>query len=415
MGLNKIILRFLVLALLLPLVLPIIGTSIVRADPGWYNTNWQHRKKITVNSANVSADLNNFPVMVYLPADSDLAADAQDDGDDLLFTAADEVTKLSHEIESFNGTTGQLVAWVKIPSLSSTVNTDIYLYYDNASVSSQEDAANVWDSNFRMVQHLQETSGGTDAIVDSTSNSNNGTDTNGPTLGATGKINGAIGFDGSNDYISVSDDNSLDITGSITLEAWVKPVLDASHRRIVIKNYTSWGEPYYMYALWVTSGGLGFGTSNGAVRNWALNGTLTNNVWQHVAGTYNGTEKVWYINGVAVGTENYTQPIGANAEELWIGSALDATTRFNGPIDEVRISSTSRSADWILTSYNNQSNPAVFFSLSAEESAAPSAVGGSVYPVNKLALLVPWLLLITLLSLNIVNSSDRPGKGYRFG
>ena len=106
MGLSKGFFQLISLTLFLVLVLVGVGSGVAKANPGWYNASWDYRKKITINSANVSADLTNFPVLISLASDSDLASDAQNDGDDILFTADDEVTKLSHEIETFNGTSG---------------------------------------------------------------------------------------------------------------------------------------------------------------------------------------------------------------------------------------------------------------------------------------------------------------------
>ncbi|MCK4613196.1 MAG: DNRLRE domain-containing protein, partial [Thermoplasmata archaeon] len=85
----------------------------------WYS-GWQYRKKITIDDAKVqgSSDLSNFPVLINLASDSGLASHAQNDGDDILFTSSDGATKLDHEIEKFVYSTGELQAWVKIPTLS---------------------------------------------------------------------------------------------------------------------------------------------------------------------------------------------------------------------------------------------------------------------------------------------------------
>ena len=97
---------------------------------------------------------------------------AQASGNDILFTAADGTTKLNHEIERFDPTAKVLLAWVRVPSISSTVNTDIYMYYGNGSASNQQNVNGTWDSDFVMVNHLHET-GATQR--DSTANDNAGT------------------------------------------------------------------------------------------------------------------------------------------------------------------------------------------------------------------------------------------------
>jgi len=134
----------------------------INADgEGWYSS-WQLRKAITIDATKVSSGPHtNFPVLVNLSSDSSLASRAQADGDDILFTSSDGTTKLSHEIEKYGSSTGELVAWVKVPSLSSASNTVLYMYYGDASVASQQDATNVWDSNYTGVWHLSETGTGT--------------------------------------------------------------------------------------------------------------------------------------------------------------------------------------------------------------------------------------------------------------
>lgn len=64
----------------------------------WYNSDWLYRKKITLKQA--STTLSAFPALVSL-SDTDLAARAQADGDDIVFTDSDGTTKLSHEIENY--------------------------------------------------------------------------------------------------------------------------------------------------------------------------------------------------------------------------------------------------------------------------------------------------------------------------
>lgn len=200
--------------------------DLILRGSGWKmgSADWNFRKKITIDHTKVDDNLTDFPLLINLSSDSDLASWAQDDGDDIYFTENDGVTKLDHEIEKFDGSTGELIAWVRIPSLSSTTDTEIYMYYANPGASNQENVTGVWNSNFKMVQHLHETSktaGTYNDHLDSTLNNNDGEAENGVTMDATGKINGADDFDGSDDYVEVADSASLDITSEVTVEAWV--------------------------------------------------------------------------------------------------------------------------------------------------------------------------------------------------
>src|SRR3989304_762047 len=95
------------------------------AGESWFNDSWQFRKAITIDNTKVTADLTNFPVLINLTSDAGLAANAQADGDDILFTSSGGATQLSHEIEKYGSSTGALVAWVKVPSLPSSTDTGL--------------------------------------------------------------------------------------------------------------------------------------------------------------------------------------------------------------------------------------------------------------------------------------------------
>ena len=214
------------------------------AGEAWYSTGgtWNYRKQITIDNTKVpNTDQTNFPILINrTDADwkdtSNSGKVAQADGGDILFTSSDGSTKLSHEIEKYNNTTGEIQAWVKIPTLSASSDTIIYMYYGNASIANQWDINNVWDTNHKMVQHLQEDpSGSAPQMTDSTSNSNNGTSGGTMTSSdqATGKIDGSLNFDGTDDKITVSDDAVLDITDTITLSTWVNVTADTTATYII--------------------------------------------------------------------------------------------------------------------------------------------------------------------------------------
>ncbi|MDH7506266.1 MAG: DUF2341 domain-containing protein, partial [Candidatus Thermoplasmatota archaeon] len=121
----------------------------------WWNTSWSYRKEIIINHSKVAEDLVNFTVFVDIVSD-DFVGHVQSDGDDFVFTNVSGF-KLSHEIEFFDYDNGSLVAWVKVPFLSSDVDTVLYLYYGNPDCGSQQDVVGTWSGNgFRGVYHLGE-------------------------------------------------------------------------------------------------------------------------------------------------------------------------------------------------------------------------------------------------------------------
>jgi hypothetical protein len=111
---------------------------------------------ITFDHTKASADFANFPVLVDI-IDPDLVIRASADGHDIVFTD-DSGTKLNHEIESYDNTTGHLICWVST-NMSSTSDTKLYMYYGNADSSNQENPTAAWDPGYDMVQHLAESAG----------------------------------------------------------------------------------------------------------------------------------------------------------------------------------------------------------------------------------------------------------------
>jgi len=191
---------------------------ILQVSPAWYSTDWTYRKRITIDHTKVSGSLTDFPVLISLPSDSTLSSCALPDGHDILFTDA-AGTKLPHEIESYTSSTGALVAWVKAPSISSSDNTTLYLYYNNSEAPDQQDATHVWDSNYVGVWHLKEPAGSNSN--DSTLNSLTGTPAGSPGQ-TSGQVDGSLGFSGGNS-VSMGNNASFNFgTGAFTASSWVR-------------------------------------------------------------------------------------------------------------------------------------------------------------------------------------------------
>ncbi len=90
---------------------PYLTQDAFAAGENYYNASWDFRKSITIDNTKVSGSTSHtdFPVLVSI-TDTNLKDNAQSSGNDILFTSSDGNTKLSHEIESYNSSTGELVA-----------------------------------------------------------------------------------------------------------------------------------------------------------------------------------------------------------------------------------------------------------------------------------------------------------------
>ena len=347
-------------------------------EPGsWWDPNWGYRKKITIDHTLVDEDLTNFTVLIDL-TDTDLAAHAQAGGGDIAFTNNHGV-KLSHEIELYDNGSGDLLAWVEVPFLSSSEDTILYMYFGNPGAADQQDVEGAWDENYVMVHHLHESSG---THFDSTANNNDSTDIVVSDQNAAGIVDGADEFDGTDDYIRVSNDTSLQFgDGSFTAETWINPqsAPDTGGARIINDRGTGAGGSNIGYQLKIKNdtGRWRFSDTaiDDATGNYkAYEGTTTYNYgqWHHVVMVYAADNELrLYVDGIPDGTLAVgTYGSLSNSLPTAIGAAISAngvegtySQWFDGFLDEIRLSDVARSAGWISTSHTNQSDPVSFISL----------------------------------------------------
>ena len=253
---------------------------------------------------------------------------------------------------------------MKIPNLSSSVDTVIDMYYGNAAAANQEDVANVWDVNFDGVWHQN------NDLLDSTSTANDGTSVGSTNI--TGQMADGENVDGTNQYIDYANTGSaLNVGQDFTLSAWVKRNdLPGTGDSILTKlngSYYSWKlsfEPTDEIRLDILDGALGNDSVIGAQ-------VTDTSAWHHIVARSDGTTLNVFLDGVKHGNSTtVSRTIAYDGSDAlvgvsqWGGSLVDY---INASIDEVRISDNARSDDWIATEYNNQANPASFFSVGSQQ------------------------------------------------
>ena len=170
----------------------------------------------------------------------------------------------------------------------------------------------------------------------------------GPGPGGPVPTGNALSFDGIDDLAQFTF--PLVATTNFSFEAWIKPTtldpaapnlvgiidLPSAHNLILRNDQTS-----FAYAVSVPG-------TNSAISPTA---TVQAGVWQHVAGTYDGTNIRIYHDGTLVGTLAHPGTAGG-AAQLFLG-AFNGAGFFHGLIDEVRIWSVTRSGTQIQAAMNS--------------------------------------------------------------
>ena len=322
---------------------------------------YKYSMDITLSPASGTSDLTDFPALInitssLLKTTGNGGHTSNSSGFDIIFTDVNG-NKLDHQIEYYDATTGNYVAWVRIPVLSRSASNTISMYYGNPSVAVNPSVKSVWTSSYKGVWHLN----GTD-YTDATTNLNNGTNNN--TTNVTGKIAGGRGFNGTNAYIQVPTNGFVPNDNNQTISIWANyPAIPGGNANLI------------SFQAGQSGSAIQLGFRGGHAVAWEWGGTIladgglapSINTWHYYVYTYDGTTSQIYIDGVFKGSSTVA-PQTLLPTEGNIGR-YNAGEYINANLDEPRFSMSPKSAGWIQTEYNNQNDPASFISLGTEVNA----------------------------------------------
>jgi hypothetical protein len=355
------------------------------AAPLWaWPNGYGFRRSITVNSGQAPSALSGFPMSFagtyeYLATTGNggkinhTAAGGGSGGGtapaDLIFSSdAAGTSLLQWEVESYDPATGAIVAWVRWNSIVD--GATIYLFYGNPAVTTMQSTPGaVWDAGYKGVLHFPD---GTNlSVADSTG-----------TLAATNY--GATGTDGISDgalaasggpYVDLGTNlYGLGIRRSATFSGWIR-LRSASYSHTMMGD---WSDEIGV-ALRV-DGGNSAATFYVYPDNHRLNPSYSfqMNTWYYLAGVMDSATMRLYINGTEAANGSLGEDIGSSNAHAMVGNRGDLALPAYADIDEVRISSVARSADWIAAEYNSQRAPGSFYSVGAEQSGASGSGGFAV-------------------------------------
>jgi len=390
----------------------------IHASSGSWLGTWENRLKIRIDHSSIMANLTNFPVLVHLSTSSgktsidtsavfdELTSDAN--RKKIAVTTSDETTQCYVEIKQWSDADEQAWLWVKVPSVSATVDTVLYLYYDVAQAdnttyvgdTNSTPAETVWDSNFMGVWHFAESGNGTAGeYKDSTSHNNDGQGGAGvagetPVRTAIGVAGYGQDYDGNSltppsghdQFISVPDSDGFSyptqselrisfFTRMSTTNFYWYEGRDADYLNMLGKGRTTQFEwvfsiggansgpkPSKMTFYWHDLvGGLGDGTPL-PTKAWSIGDKVYWVGWFSITeagirGFYpDGTIVSYHGVPVFAIPSNGTAPLSIGGE--W--AAVSNPQHFVGGIDELRISNSLRQINsdlglaWDTASYNSE-------------------------------------------------------------
>ena len=351
------------------------AATTVFADPDF--GVFAHKAYIDFNGYDGSETLTNFPALVRLAEGTggfSYADCALPQGRDVRFSLGDG-RELPSEVASWNPS-GTSEFYVRVPEL--TASTRIMVFWGNAAAPVRDPRLKVWDRSYTGVYGMGETG---KVILDSS-----WTGGHGAAMNASGAAAGAVGsartFSNEdavygNDYCGAAPDGK-----TLTLECWFKvasnpgttvPLLIFNRpEQFNTERLGSFGSIYYNsgIAIRLTNGGklnayAGDFSITGSRYDTSAATAATQNEWHHALLSWSFDETMQkgsvrlYQDGVQVANSDNITFVWAEGQRhlVWTGySQYSNKAHYTGMLDEVRVSSVVRSADYAAAIFKNVSD-----------------------------------------------------------
>jgi biopolymer transport protein ExbB len=322
----------------------LLALTLASPAQAWWNGDWTLRKKITVDTTAagvaIADPIGTTAVLIRLHDGNFQFANANENGDDLRFVAADDKTLLPYHIEKYDSVLNEAFVWVKVPDLKPGTSTSIWLYYSNRDNKAPkgDDPKGTYDADTALVYHF---AGHNVAPSDYTANGNNAQNAGVSTDGS--MIGGGLRLDGHSAVIIAASPSLVwNDGGEMTWSAWIKPVALQSDAVIYSRRD---GATALLIGL---DNGIPFvevTSAKGTQRNSA-GAPIAAGSWHHFAVVAAGSSITLYLDGESYATVNNPLP-ALNSPALIGGDASAGDVGFNGEMDELEISKVARPAGFI--------------------------------------------------------------------
>jgi formylglycine-generating enzyme required for sulfatase activity/tetratricopeptide (TPR) repeat protein len=152
-----------------------------------------------------------------------------------------------------------------------------------------------------------------------------------------GRLGGALEFDGTDGFVSIPNESDFDITGRITVAAWIKvAAFTKSFQSIVTKGDRAWR--LHRAAESNSPGWACSDLSRDQVGDLFGKAAVDDGRWHHVAGVHDGTRMYLFVDGKVDASARTSPTISVNDYSVLIGENAQQTGRhWRGLIDDVRI------------------------------------------------------------------------------
>jgi biopolymer transport protein ExbB len=357
----------------------------------WWNDAWSFRKKITLNASPAGADLKqgvaDVPVLIRLHTGNFLFSDANPDGGDVRFVAADEKTPLRYHIEQWDAANELALIWVKVPRITAGAATDhIWLYSGNKEAKREENAKETYDASSLLVLHFAQQGTPVDysPYAHPVAESSAAAQPQGP-------IGNAASFNGSARVrVAAAPTLKSGAQGSLTFSAWIRIAGEQTQAALAAIGPFSVGVD-----------GLRLVAQDGSARVTA-GSDLTTGTWHHVAAVAAAGKLTLFVDGAAAGEG--TAGSADIAGELVIGD------RLTGDMDEVQLSNVARAPDWIRASWAAQGGEGKLLAYGEDEQA--SGGGHSYFKILLGAVTLDgWVVIAILGVMFVISTWVMIGKG----
>lgn len=318
----------------------------------WWDDKWTGRIQLSINTAAeavaIGETLQEKPVLVRLHGGNFPFGEAAPDGNDLRFVSDDQETVLPYHVERFDDLLQEALVWIKVPVISGSAQTSVWLYYGQTSALQRtQSAPESYDSDTLLVYHFGERNA---PARDISGNEHHAENAGIPVEGAL--IAGGLRLTGRNPVVIPSYDTLVWEEGQpLTIGVWVASESNGPNAAVFSRGNAGSGLEFGL------NDGLPYLVVRRAGQTQRIDGStaVPAGSWRHLAVVSTGSAVELYLNGESQGRIDAVLPTLQDASQLGAGRTEPG---FAGQIDEFIVSGVARSSAWLRFAAINQGSSA---------------------------------------------------------